>query len=371
MPLSMNIWIKTYLALLLASLVGCSSNDPETYVKTVNNILTDQYVGSGIYWVSNEHVVLQAVVRGIEKEGHYSIYQVDIRDDSFLKIIDISGKSPLSYQYCFDGDTFYVLVKNAEVKIVNRPSGYDIEIIELEDKKPSTSYRPLRCRSMERPTPNAGYNALRKGDGFIKYENGGEGIVDVYLSDDLGNNQKKIVTYQEKREYDFSSMFKAKEFLEKQNAYFGVSSPNNKNCFKLWWLYRDNWKVDNKTICLGKWAKYGSRLIHSLDDALLIEHYTKRSGAYLIHEGQLIQVEAGDTRGVSISPDGCKAAYGKGPMRLFIDKAGQRQKLKVFDLCEYKNRPEPSILGFSLVAGEESPDMKRKKNNKEPFYFAD
>ncbi len=56
-------------------------------LRSFDHILTDQYVWSygqgGIYWVSNEQVVLEARIKNEKGELDWGLFQVDVRDGSY------------------------------------------------------------------------------------------------------------------------------------------------------------------------------------------------------------------------------------------------------------------------------------------------
>tara|TARA_R110002049_G_scaffold24515_1_gene86845 strand:- start:8248 stop:9279 length:1032 start_codon:yes stop_codon:yes gene_type:complete len=335
--------IKQHLQLLLlgflVALFGCSSqSDLSDYSKTFDNILTDQYIwlygSGGIYWVSNEQVVLEAHVKNQQGLLDRGLYQVDVRDGSYLKVVDVPDQSPLTYKYCFDGKLLLVMITRGHFKAVNTPKGYKVEILESDEFTRTNPYSPLRCKFVEKPSEDSGYGSLRIDDGFIKHQWEGADEVHVYLSDEDGNNLKKLVDQKVVRRGSPVGMFTVKYYIKHINAYFGYSSWDHRDCTELWWLYRDDWLLKNKNLCLGEWAKGGSRLIHVLRGALYLEHYGGGKGrTYILSDNKELIVETKHGRGAVVSPNGCMVAYGEGAMS---GKPGIRQKLKLFNYCEYQ-----------------------------------
>lgn len=340
----MKMFIQLLLVLFVACLSGCSLSGPErnvkAYMKTFDDILTDQYIWSygrgGIYWVSNEHVVLEAHIKDDSGSIDRGIYQVDVRDGSYLKVVDVPEKGPFHYKYCFDGGALHVVVERGDFKQVNTPKDYQV-IVREKRKKASKSkrrrYSPLRCQFVDSPLDGVGYSALRSEDGFIKFERNGSKR-DVYLVDESGSKIKRLIEQDVERKLSVKGMFEASMFLEVKNSYFGYSSWDVQECTELWWLSRVDWSIDNKQVCLSDRILGGSRLLHDLKTAVYLEHYGGRKGrSYVLKGDKEILIESGHGRGASVSPNGCLVAYG-----IDDDKAPVRQKLKLFNYCEYQKK---------------------------------
>jgi hypothetical protein len=335
-----GIFSSVALVALVVVLSACSNpNNPQSYLKTFDHILTDQYVwgygGGGIYWVSNEHVLLEAKIRDEKGDLDLGIYEVDVRDGSYIKIIEVPDQTQINYTYCFDGKTLHVMRSLGTFTQTNRANGYQVEIRELGTKSNSNLYSPLRCDFVERPAGDAGYIALRYGDGFIKYVREEEKR-HIFLVDDAGVPLKKLIKQDAKQRISIDGMFEVSSFWQERNAYFGYSTWDSKNCSELWWLYRADWSIDNKKICLDEEIEGGSRLLHSLKDALFLEHYGGRRGrSYVLNfKGDPLIVEQNHGRGASVSPNGCLVAYGEGDR----DKlSGVRQVLKLFNYCAFRS----------------------------------
>lgn len=326
----------------MCMLFGCSSQiESKPYLKTFDHILTDQYVWfygqGGIYWVSNEHVVLEANVKNAQGILDSGLYQVNVRDGSYLKVVDVPEERPFYYTYCFDGSVLTVMTGKGLLNLENKPEHYSVVIRERRKKTKSNSYSSFRCEFVENPTANAGYAALRDGDGYLKYERSGQDRRHVFLADKEGKNLKKLIEQNIVRKGPLG-MFSIKYFLEDEGAYFGYSPWNKNNCTELWWLYLANWKYTNQKLCLTDWA-FGSRLLHRLSDAFYVEHHTDQKGkpkSYVIYKENELAIEMDNVRGSSVSPNGCLVAFGVGNNAK--GKSGVRQKLKLFDYCEYKKK---------------------------------
>ena len=334
-----ELFSRFILLACLGVLSACSnSNNPQSYLKTFDHILTDQYIwgGGGIYWVSNEQVVLEAHVKDEKGELDRGLYQVDVRDGSYTKIVEVPDKTPITYMYCFEGKILHVMRSRGNFTQTNPTNGYQIEIREIGKKTNSNSYSALRCNFVEKPIGDAGYTALRIGDGFIKYVREEEKR-HIFLVDDTGSNLKKLIEQDAKRRINIDGMFEVSSFLKERNSYFGYSSWDTKDCSELWWLFRADWSIENKKICLDEDVKGGSRIVHPLKDALYIEHYGGRRGRSYILDGNddPLLVEQNHGRGASVPPNGCLVAYGEGDR----DKlSGVRQKLKIFSYCDFKQK---------------------------------
>tara|TARA_R110001599_G_scaffold330580_2_gene545058 strand:+ start:2267 stop:3301 length:1035 start_codon:yes stop_codon:yes gene_type:complete len=337
--------IKQHLQLLLlgflVALFGCSSqSDLSDYSKTFDNILTDQYIWSygsgGIYWVSNEQVVLEAHVKNQQGALDKGLYQVDVRDGSYLKVVDVPEDTPITYTYCFDEKVLHVMTARGIFTLVNQPKSYQVEIRELGSKNRNNRYSPLRCDFVDIPQgKRVGYIPIRAEDGFIKNQGGDSktDAVKVFLSDDLGNNLKEL----DGQRIDSRGVIGVRRFLPRMNAYFGSTS-FNRGCTNLTWLHRDGWKLEQKELCLKDW-EFGSKIVHSLKDALYVEHHTdrkKQPKTYVIYQDKELPLEMEQVRSSSVSPNGCKVAYGIGKYK--DGRLGPRQKLKIFDHCEYQQK---------------------------------
>ncbi|TNC79480.1 MAG: hypothetical protein C9356_18850 [Oleiphilus sp.] len=104
----MTLVFRIFVLGWLGALLGCSSqNDLSAYFRTFDHIVTDQYRETygqgGIYWVSNDHVVLEAYLKTEQSDLDRGIYQVSVNDGSFIKVVDITDDKPTTYKFCFDG----------------------------------------------------------------------------------------------------------------------------------------------------------------------------------------------------------------------------------------------------------------------------
>lgn len=316
----------------------------EDYLTTFNHILTDQYIwgygSGGIYWVSNDQVVLEAHI--MDKKGvlDRGLYQVDVVDGSYKKVVDVPDEGPITYKYCFDGTKLHVMRSRGIFTQTNSPSGYQVEIREMGKLNDHNNYSPLRCQLVANPGEGAGYGALLSGDGFIKYEWKDKKNVHVYLTMEDGSNVKKLAEQEMIRIGNPQGILSLRYMTDERNTYFGYSPWDNKNCTKLWWLHREMWELENQTLCLSD-LSFGSLLIHNLQNAFYIEHYTTHSSySFILFKDKKTIIEKDIGRGAATSPDGCKVAYGVGNYQR--EKSLIRQKLKVFDYCEYQKKENES-----------------------------
>jgi len=338
-----NLFFYIYLLSCLGGLSGCSSNNvPSEYFKTFDHIVTDQYRETygqgGIYWVSKDHVVLEAYLKTEQSDLDRGIYQVSVNDGSFKKVVDITDDQPTTYKFCFDGKVLHVMTERGAFKAVNKPNSYQIEIRGMGRRSHSNYYSPFRCDFVDQPLEGGGFKALRVGDGFVRYKRLSDTERSVYLTDEIGAELKNITTHTLTKKHHPAGVFGVKYYLAEKNAYFGYSVLDDKGCAALWWLYRNDWTLQDRKLCLGSKARNGSKLIHDLRDALFLEHYTSASSkSYILKGNKEILIEDGFGRGASVSPNGCVVAYGEGGMS---GKSGTRQKLKVFNYCEYQRKEQ-------------------------------
>ncbi len=342
--------VLTRLVIIFNILVlnGCSKNgtssDLEDYLKTFDQVLTDQYIwgygSGGIYWVSNDQVVLEAHI--MDKKGvlDRGLYQVDVVDGSYKKVVDVPDEGPITYKYCFDGTKLHVMTSRGIFTQTNSPSGYQVEIREMGKLKDHNRYSPLRCRFTSLPQgKKVAYIPLREKDGFVKNQ-GGETKsepVRVFLTDETGINIQELGG----KRLDARGLIGIRKYVPHKNAYFGNTSFNN-NCTYLSWLYRDGWMLEQKKLCLSDWS-VGSRVISNLKDALYVEHHTDTANepkSYVIYPDKTLPIETVQIRSSTVSPDGCKVAYGIGKYQ--SGSKGPRQKLKVFNYCEYQKKENES-----------------------------
>jgi len=335
-----KIWLRFFLLGCVVVLSGCSSSEMAPYSKTFDHILTDQYIWSygsgGIYWVSNEKIVLEAQIKNDLGVLNHGLFEVDVRGGSYIKLVDVPKSGPYPYKYCFDGKTLHVMTAGGAFKKVNSPKEYQVKISELAKKNKRNRYSSLRCGFVDTlKEEKARYIPLRFEDGFIRNQ-AGESKTDsvrVFLSDGLGNNLKEL----DEPRLDSRGVIGVRRFVPHMNAYSGNTS-FNRNCTYLTWLYREDWRLEQKELCIHDWSS-GSKLIQNLKGALYVEHHTdlkKQPKTYVISQEKELPIEMEQVRGSAVSPDGCKVAYGVGAYK--SGKSGVRQKLKVFNYCEYQQK---------------------------------
>ena len=321
------IWAALLLAILMQ---GCSSDkaNEAAYFKTFDHIKTDQFVWSygdgGIYWVSENEVVLDAQVKNKQGIFENGLYQVNVVDGSFIRLVERS----ISYSYCFDGDTLFI--KSADKrKLLRKPEFYSIEQVTKFKKLKNGQNSPLRCRGFEKPKNDGGYLALRTSDGYIKnkYRKSKDDEVHVYLADNNGLEIKELV----KHEKDSNGLVGRLLFIQDKDAYFGYKM--KARCASFWWLYRDGWETKTKKHCFGGWAQNTSKLIYPTRVGMFVQHYTsKKYKSYLVTDTKEYSLETISSIGGALSPDGCRVAYGSGELS---GKGGRRQILKIFNACQF------------------------------------
>lgn len=338
-----DIFLKILMLACVGALVGCSNpNNPQTYLKTFDHILTDQYTksygGGGIYWVSNEQVVMEAHVKDEKGELDRGLYQVDVRDGSYTKIVEVPDKTPINYMYCFDGKTLHVMRSRGKFSQTNPANGYQVEIREMGELNDNNDYSPLRCRFVDLPSEaKARFIPLKGENGFMKNQAGAtkDKPVKVLLTDEQGNSLKEIAQLPS----GSSGVIGLRRFVPHLNAYFGQTA-FNKYCTDISWLYREGWKLEQETLCL-KDLETNRIFVHSIKNGFYLEQYNVRSSpSYILLKNKPIMVEDGIGRGASVSPNGCLIAYGVGDSKR--ENSGVRQKLKLFNYCDYQQKGQKS-----------------------------
>ncbi len=328
------IWAALLLAIFMQ---GCSSDkvNEAAYFKTFDHIKTDQFVWSygdgGIYWVSDNEVVLDAQVKNAQGIFENGLYQVSVIDGSFIRLVERSN----SYSYCFDGNTLFI--KSADKReILNKPALYSIEQVTSFKKLKNGVNSALRCRSVEKPSED-GYRPLLFSDGFLKTEWNGSRYkgTDKRMKGDLDPDNKVILVDsegKEKKQLELNiSQVSVPYFLADRNAYFGYRMRTR--CASLWWLYREGWKTKTKKHCFGGWAQNTSKLIFPTRSGMYVEHHTSRKyKTYLVTDKTEHKLEIVSARGGALSHDGCRVAYGSGELS---GKGGRRQILKIFNACQF------------------------------------
>lgn len=334
----MTLVFRMFVLGWLGALLGCSSqNDPSAYFRTFDHIQTNQNIESygqgGIYWVSNDQVVLDAIIESDHGIIDRALYQVDVRDGASLKVVDIPDDGSFGYRFCFDGEVLHVMTESGVFDLVNEPKGFNVVFRELGVKHRGNVYSPIRCQFVDIPKEKkTGYAVLKAEDGFMKNQAGEKEHepVKVFLSDDFGQNLVEI----SERPAGLGGVRGVRRYIPYTNAYFGYSYIKN-NCTDLSWIFRDGWRLEQKRICLGDWS-FGSRVIHSVKGALYVEHHTDTKNepkSYVIIDGKELPIETDMLRSSSVSPDGCKVAYGVARGR--SGTIAPPHKLKLFNYCEY------------------------------------
>jgi hypothetical protein len=338
-----TIFIRMLLLACLGALSACSNpNNPQSYLKTFDHILTDQYVWSygrgGIYWVSNEKVVLEAQIQNDLGVLTHGLFEVDVRDGSSIKLVDVPKSGPYPYKYCFDGSVLHVMTNGGAFELINQSKNYQVKIREVGKKNQGNSYSPLRCGFFDLPIEaKSRFIPLKSENGFMKNQAGAtkEGPVMVLLTDEQGTSLKEIAQLPS----GSSGVIGMRRFAPHLNAYFGHTA-FNKYCTDISWLYREGWKLEQETLCLKDLAT-NRIFVHSIKNGFYLEQYNVRSSpSYILLKNKLIKVEEGIGRGASVSPNGCLIAYGVGDSKR--KNSGVRQKLKLFNYCDYQQKGQKS-----------------------------
>ena len=330
--LTKRFFIKLLLVSLSFGLTGCFKDDgvDQKYFKTFEHIKTDQFVWNpglgGIYWVSNDSVVLEALIKNKNGEFEKGIYQVNM-DGTYILLVSLKSEGP--YSYCFDGKNLYLRNSTGKFDVVNFPKKYGVILLDNINERGKGQLRPIRCRYINKPTNNSGYIALKEDDGYVKrpYPTEENPNPNVYLSDNRGNNQSLI---------DDSGIFLLSRatYLKDRDSYF--FNRNRGRCSYLTWLERDGWDFDYRKHCFGEWAK--SIVIVSPKDGLYVENYTltEKHKTYFVIGDKEYPLETTSSRQAVVAPDGCKIAYGSGNYRARNRGPNDfRQVLKVFNSCAF------------------------------------
>lgn len=376
-------FIRKFLRITVIPLIGflasCSFEGSQEYQKTFEKIIMStrlHYGLAGIYWISNDHIVLSAYIDTEKKTKDHGIYQININDGSFIKIVELTDDQPTYLDYCFTKNTLYVGGVIDNIEILDTSLNYKVRLKDFDKKNRTNTYSPLRCGFYERPIEGYGFLALREEDGFIKNGRkymGADKYRQVFLADNNGNTIKHLIDHKlhPRKPHDLEKALSVRRFAEHENAYFGQAPFNGRltQCTYLSWLYRDSWEAKQRKLCFNEWQESSKRVL-LVKDGLYIQTHSTKSGnpnAYVIHNEKGSVIDDGIVDGSTVSPDGCKVAYAFAKTW----KLGIRSSLKIFDHCGYVNRPESSILGFSLDTGDGSSNKTRRNYKVEPFYFVD
>lgn len=81
----------------------------------------------------------------------------------------------------------------------------------------------------------------------------------------------------------------------------------------------------------------GSVLVDSTRVGYILEHISQKGGGLSLYNNQeIVLLKQGGIRHVSVSPDGCRVAYGEGDLfNWTLNKIDERQTLKIANICEY------------------------------------
>jgi hypothetical protein len=312
-------------------LSGCSDGDEadEKYFATFEHIKTDQfstlYGQSGIYWISDEKLILNAEIEDAQGSMKRGIYEVNM-DGTYKLLIDTESVG--RHRYCFNGGVFYIRNKDGNIKISNNYDGYKIAISKLGIKQRNNFYSPVRCGFAAYPLGAGGYVALKKKDGFVKYIRDSESPNGFYsyIENDNGLNTSSV-------EVGKKPMISNPRYLQVTDEYFFQNfSLINRGCATFRWLNRQDWSIKEKNLCFDQWIESTSKIANSTKVGLFVEQHTRRyPSAYLITEASRYPIESTAVIRAAVSPNGCKVAYGFGD---YTSKS-YTQELKVFDACQF------------------------------------
>lgn len=314
---------------------GCWSDD--SYYLEFRDIKIDQfqwgYGSGGIYWVSDNKIVTDAVVKnknGLQERG---IYEVDVLTGNLIKISDVGFKNDFSY--CFDGKTLF-LTSDSVYFGVDR-SLFDYEVVERKKDKLVKGYKysEIRCLGYKVERGYRSY-ALKKNDGFILAENDSE----ISSKDIIYQNNSTLIL---KPDGDYISIdlnsgyvFNPKYIVDR-DMYFGYQ--RRSRCVYFWWLKREGWKGETEDKCYGAWAQSGNLSFIPTRKGMFIEHHAYEGfKTYLSTKDKLYPLEKVAAKGGALAPDGCRIAYGSGDYRARNSEKDFRQILKVFNACEFLDK---------------------------------
>lgn len=330
--LKRNYLTPLLFTLLAFSLTGCFKDDgvDQKYFKIFENIKTDQFRASygnrGIYWISNDTVVLNAQVTtesGSKKRG---IFQVNM-DGMYQQLVDTDEIA--NYKYCFDGSTLHIRNDIGGIELIKEPEGYNTLIGSIEYISDGTLFSPLRCVFVNRPEGDGGYVALKSNDGFVNNRRNIKS--EKAFSSNLVNNKGDFRLTLDSNNKSFVSR---PRYLEHSDEYFFQRF--RRGCALFSWVKRNEWSVQTKEFCFDEWIESTSKIANATKVGLFVEQHTQRyPTAFLITENSRYPIESKLAVHASVSPDGCRVAYGYGDYRPRKGNSDYRQMLKVFNACKF------------------------------------
>ncbi len=334
-PIQQTSLLILSLSLFLSGCFFGDSNDG-MYAE-FKNIKTDQFIWSkgrgGIYWVSENEVILDAVIQNADAEPERGLYQVNVMDGSHIKIASIGFKG--LYVYCFDGEYLHLKNKVGSFQIDNVPTGYKLVVSEKTPSIKGYLYSSLRCSRFKRETGYRKY-MLSKEDGYLLSKlrpdrDKSRDIIHENNGVELVSPKSEKVPVELKSGYVFNP-----QYLIDRDMYFGYQQRGS--CGYFWWLERGSWKGKTEKKCFGAWAQSSSLVFTPTKVGLFVEHHTMRgTKTYLSTDKHLYSLENVSARGSSLAPDGCRIAYGSGNFQGRKDEKDFRQVLKIINACEFMN----------------------------------
>ncbi|OMH37543.1 hypothetical protein [Motiliproteus sp. MSK22-1] len=316
-----------FLFLILSGCFEGSSTDSRFY-QVFDKIKTDQFTRSygrgGIYWVSDNRLILDGIVKNKQGVSEHGVYQVTL-DGTYTRLVEILD-FPVWY-YCFSDNILYVRNLSKKFNIVTEPKDFEIRKEVRLDKPDDSEYSPLRCSYAKRPGSTGGYISLLKKDGYIRntYVTPEGEITNTIIVNDTDETLVEL-------NIKAGELIGRPSFLQDRNAYFGYIQQDN--CALLWWLYRDDWSSKTEKRCFGGWASSGSIKVLSTRVGLFVVDYSRKGyKTYLFSKDQEFKLERVSARAATVSPDGCKVAYASG--KIGYGKTRFSQVLKIFNVCQF------------------------------------
>ncbi|GEM_PF-2164387 len=350
--------------ILTSALTGCFSKepDPEDYVTTYEHVRAQLSTGRSaarlIYWLDNQHVLLAAGKRIASGGAKMTLLKVSI-DGTTERLVELEK---YSYYYCLLGKDLYVHGKDGNSTVLSFNSGLNIHVGERAKIDTRIKWTGMRCDAVALPDNKlAFYKILMSEDGFFEQKIDDPAVWDTVVHVKGGEMSRiregkdkwtdawergarhraiwdtQIVNYQEGTKVKIQGKFPVlpslKEFHAYSNAYFGHSI--GRECSRLWWLYRDDWRIESRKVCLPEWGRGGTTLFTPTKVGIFVMHMaTRRPASYLITDTETIELKRGVFSVASTSPDGCKVAY------LEEDSVGGpplefKKVLKVMDVCKF------------------------------------
>lgn len=333
-------WHSLTALVMCFNLLGCGLEEKEEeYSKIYEKIKTNQYIwsygGGGIYWIDNDSLVLAATVNNSAQEKERGIYRV-YTSGKYERMVNIGLEH--QFNYCLMDDDLIIKInkksmiyqENKKIKIQFKNRVYD-----LPD---GYKYSPLLCDFKKSGIEH--YRHYLKDDAYIQ------------KSFDNHNNKKPFLVIKDHKKIELNirnSILSTPYYIENKKSYFGFNIKGN--CSEQWWINAEDWTSREERICFERIKNKGASIrIYPSKESLVIENHGGSEKLYslnLISNGAEYGIEKENVRGTSVSPDGCKVAYGIDNKKNFKREAYTRQTLKIINICNYlkgKNRTRPKKI---------------------------